>query len=60
MKPVELPDFPRDFQQESLKLVNSLLQLRSSAFFLVGPNMRHRGLVTHNVARKDDKLYQSR
>jgi DNA-binding CsgD family transcriptional regulator len=60
MKPVELPDFPRDFQQESLKLVNSLLQLRSSAFFLVGPNMRHRGLVTHNLARKDDKLYQSR
>lgn len=60
MKPAELPDFPRDFQQESLKLVNSLLQLRSSAFFLVGPNMRHRGLVTHNLARKDDKLYQSR
>lgn len=60
MKPAERPDFPRDFQQESLKLVNSLLQLRSSAFFLVGPNMRHRGLVTHNLARKDDKLYQSR
>lgn len=60
MKPEELPNFPRDFQQESLKLINSLLELKSSAFYLVGPNMRHRGLVTHNLAKEDDKLYQSR
>ena len=60
MNPAELPNFPRDFQQESLKLINGLLELRSSAFFLVGPNMRHRGLVTHNLAKADDKLYQSR
>lgn len=60
MKLAELPNFPRDFQQESLKLINGLLQLESSAFYLVGPNMQHRGLVTHNLAREDDKLYQSR
>jgi DNA-binding CsgD family transcriptional regulator len=60
MNPAELPNFPRDFQQESLKLINSLLELKSSAFYLVGPNMRHRGLVTHNLAKEDDKLYQSR
>lgn len=60
MNPSELPNFPRDFQQESLKLINSFLELKSSAFYLVGPNMRHRGLVTHNLAKADDKLYQSR
>jgi DNA-binding CsgD family transcriptional regulator len=60
MKPEVLPNFPRDLQQESLKLINNLLELKSSAFYLVGPNMRHRGLVTHNLAKEDDKLYQSR
>lgn len=52
--------FPSDFQQESLKLINSLLVLKSSAFFLVDPNMSHRGLVTHNLAQEDDNLYQNR
>lgn len=52
--------FPSGFQQESLKLINSLLVLKSSAFFLVDPNMSHRGLVTHNLAPEDDNLYQNR
>lgn len=59
MKPKELPNFPSDFQQESLRLINSFLEIKSSAFFLVGPNMRHRGLVTHNLAREDHRLYQN-
>ncbi|MDT8320823.1 MAG: LuxR C-terminal-related transcriptional regulator [Xanthomonadales bacterium] len=60
MKSFDLPNFPSHFQHESLKLINSFLELKSSAFYLVDPNMRHRGLVTHNLAKEDDKLYQSR
>lgn len=60
MRSTEIPNFPADFQHESLKLVNGLLDIRSSAFYLVDPNMQHRGLVTHNLTREDDKLYQSR
>jgi ATP/maltotriose-dependent transcriptional regulator MalT len=60
MKSTDLPAFPRHFQQQSLKLINSFLEIRSAAFYLVGPNMRHRGLVTHNMAKAEDKLYQSR
>ena len=59
MKSIELANFPGHFQQESLKLVNSFLKLKSSAFYLIGPNMQHRGLVTQNMAREEDKLYQS-
>jgi DNA-binding CsgD family transcriptional regulator len=51
--------FPSDFQQESLKLIDSLMTLKSSAFYLVDPNMRHKGVVTHNLAKEDDKLYQN-
>jgi len=51
--------FPSDFQQESLKLIDSLVVLKSSAFYLVAPNMSHKGVVTHNLAKEDDKLYQN-
>ena len=52
--------FPSDFQQESLKLIDGLMALKSSAFFLIDPNMTHRGVVTHNLAKEDDNLYQNR
>ena len=51
--------FPSDFQQESLKLIESFMVLQSSAFYLVDPNMSHKGVVTHNLAKEDDKLYQN-
>jgi DNA-binding CsgD family transcriptional regulator len=57
---IESVGFPSDFQQESLKLINSLMQLKSSAFFLIDPNMTHRGVVTNNLAKEDDDLYQNR
>ena len=60
MKSVELANLLGAYQYQSLKLIESFLQLRSSAFYLVGPDMRHRGLVTNNLAKKDDRLYQSR
>lgn len=56
----ESPGFPHQFQRESLKLINELLVLKSSAFYLVDPNMTHRGVVTHNLSPEDDKLYQNR
>jgi len=52
-------NFPSDFQQESLKLIESFMILQSSAFYLVDPNMSHKGVVTHNLAKEDDKLYQN-
>jgi DNA-binding CsgD family transcriptional regulator len=52
-------NFPSDFQQESLRLINSLMVIKSSAFYLVGPNMSHRGVVTNKLAKEDDKLYQN-
>jgi len=51
--------FPTEFQRESLKLVNSLMVLKSSAFYLIDPNMRHKGVVTQNMAKEDDKIYQN-
>ena len=42
-------NFPNHFQRESLNLVNRLLPLSSSAFYLVGPDMQHRGVVLRNL-----------
>ncbi len=60
MKSVEQAKLLAAFQQQSLKLINSFLSIRSSAFFLVGPDMRHRDLVTHNLAHREDERYQRR
>lgn len=60
MKSVELAKLLAAFQHQSLKLINSFLPIRSSAFFLVGPDMRHRDVVTHNLARREDERYQRR
>ena len=60
MSSIESSSFPSRFQQESLKLINSFMPLKSAAFFLIDPNMSHKGIVTHNMAKEDDKLYQNR
>jgi DNA-binding CsgD family transcriptional regulator len=60
MSSIESSSFPSHFQQESLKLINSFMSLKSAAFFLIDPNMSHKGIVTHNMAKEEDKLYQSR
>lgn len=52
--------FPSQFQQEGLKLIESFIELKSSAFYLIAPNMSHKGVVTHNLSREDDKTYQNR
>ncbi|MCZ6831140.1 MAG: LuxR C-terminal-related transcriptional regulator [Gammaproteobacteria bacterium] len=49
--------FPNRFQRESLNLVASLLPLSSSAFYLVGADMRHRGVVLRNLEAEAERNY---
>lgn len=60
MKSVELARLLAEFQRQSLQLIGSFLPIRSSAFFLVGPDMRHRDVITHNLAHREDQRYQRR
>lgn len=55
---MESSNFPNHFQNESLKLIESLVELTSSAFYLVDPHMRHRGLVGHNIELAQDREYE--
>lgn len=50
-------EFPNRFQRESLDLVNKLLPLDSAAFYLVDPDMRHRGVVLHNLEAAAERDY---
>jgi DNA-binding CsgD family transcriptional regulator len=52
-------EFPNRFQRESLDLINSLFELSSSAFYLVDPDMRHRGVVLRNVEPEVERDYAS-
>ena len=52
-------EFPNRFQRESLNLINSLFGLSSSAFYLVGPDMRHRGVVLRNLEPEVERDYAS-
>jgi DNA-binding CsgD family transcriptional regulator len=50
-------NFPTRFQRESLNLVARLLPLSSSAFYLVGPDMQHRGVVLRNLDAAAERKY---
>jgi ATP/maltotriose-dependent transcriptional regulator MalT len=50
---------PTQFQRESLDLVNSLVALSSSGFYLVGADMQHRGVVLRNIEVAAERNYQS-
>lgn len=51
-------NFPNHFQRESLELVNRLLPLSSSGFYLVGPDMQHRGVVMRDIPLTADRDYR--
>ncbi len=51
-------NFPNQFQQESLKLINSLVTLSSSIFYLVKPEMQQLGIAFHNMTPDVQKDYQ--
>lgn len=49
--------FPNRFQRESLDLVNDLLTLSASVFYLVGPDITHRGVVVNNLDLEVERNY---
>ena len=49
--------FPNRFQRESLDLVDKLLPLDFSGFYLVGADMRHRGVVMRNLPLQTERDY---
>ena len=50
-------EFPNRYQRESLALVNKLLPVGSAAFYLVDPDMQHRGVVLHNLEARAEREY---
>lgn len=52
--------FPNRFQQESLNLLERLITVDSSGFYLVGPDMRHSGVVLHNIDPQAGRDYSQR
>ncbi len=58
MSNTALKSFPNQFQQECLKLINSLLKLSSSIFYLVKPDMSHLGTAFDNMSPSVQKNYQ--
>jgi hypothetical protein len=51
---------PTRFQRDSLDLVNNLVPLDSSGFYLVGADMQHRGVVLRNIEAEAERSYQRR
>ena len=51
---------PTQFQRESLDLINNLVPLNSSGFYLVGADMQHRGVVLRNIEVEAERNYQRR
>ncbi|MEM8562517.1 MAG: LuxR C-terminal-related transcriptional regulator [Pseudomonadota bacterium] len=49
---------PTDFQRECLDLVNRLVPLSSSAFYLVNVDMQHRGILLRNIEVAVERDYQ--
>ncbi len=50
---------PHQFQHQSLALINSVIQLSGSIFFLVEPDMRHKGAVLYDLQASVEKDYTS-
>ena len=50
-------NFPNHFQRESLNLINGLLPLSSSGFYLVGADIRHRGVVFRGLDAAVERDY---
>lgn len=53
-------NFPNRFQRESLRLIDGLLDVTASAFYLVDPDMRHRGVALFNIEPEVEKEYQDK
>jgi DNA-binding NarL/FixJ family response regulator len=53
-------NYPNRFQRESLNLIHGLLPLSSSGFYLVGADMRHRGVVLRNLDPEIERDYATK
>lgn len=53
-------NFPNQFQRESLQLINKIIDLTSSAFYLIDADMKHLGVALYNLAPDIDKEYQQK
>ncbi len=52
--------FPNQFQRESLQLVSKIIDLTSSAFYLIDADMRHIGVALYNLDPDIEKEYQKK
>ncbi len=50
---------PHKFQHQSLSLINSVVELSGSIFFLVEPDMHHKGAVLYDMSPSIEKEYTS-
>ncbi|WP_417224263.1 response regulator transcription factor [Amphritea sp.] len=53
------PKFPNEFQRKALALINDLMPLSELVFFLVEPDMRHRGAVVYKSGADIEKQYEA-
>lgn len=53
-------DIPNQFQKKSLELINNLVQVSSSSFFLVDSGMHHHGTVVQDTKPDIDKDYTTK
>ncbi|WP_296062658.1 LuxR C-terminal-related transcriptional regulator [uncultured Amphritea sp.] len=51
--------FPNMFQRKALDLINDLIPLSESVFFLVEPDMHHRGAVVYKSGSDIEKQYEA-
>jgi len=52
--------FPIQFQHESLRLVNGLLDLTSSVFYVIDPEIRNQGVALSNLDVDAEKQYRKK
>jgi ATP/maltotriose-dependent transcriptional regulator MalT len=50
--------FPNQFQREAIRLINELVDITSAAFYLLDPDMRHRGVALYNLHSEVEKEYE--
>ncbi|WP_019531360.1 helix-turn-helix transcriptional regulator [Dasania marina] len=53
-------NFPNQFQQQSLDLINSLIEINAAVFFLVDPDLQHKGVVRYNLSSATESDYQKK
>ncbi|MCR8921619.1 helix-turn-helix transcriptional regulator [Dasania sp. GY-MA-18] len=53
-------NFPNQFQQQSLDLINSLIAIDAAVFYLVDPDLQHKGVVRYKLSPATEIDYQKK